>query len=186
MSILDRKFPFVISHIRWRRKPKKKVVRTFVGYVPGLLRLAINVNRAVLDFVEEAFYEEEVIVEEKGLGTTRHFAFDVGFAQTPDGEQTPVLKAVEVLKPPACVHNYVVSKEVKDVDDPVDIEPEPDRRSFIPEQQRMRPDEDLPTMLEQVSIDLGPSQQEEDFVPGEVEGVSIFVPPSDMNGSVEG
>lgn len=173
MSILDRKFPFVISHTIWRRPPTRKRVRHFRGYIPGLIRLAINANRLLLDFVEDAFYEDEVVTEDKGLGHTRHFAFDVGMAQTPTGEQVPVLKGIETTRAPACVHHYVSNREETPDDGRPLSEPMQSRRAYAPENHRMDgPQLDIAPMIDQVQADLA----EEQPVPraGDIEGVDVF------------
>ena len=181
MSILDRKFPFVISHTIWRRKPQKKRVRHFRGFIAGTVRLAFNINRSILDFVEDAFFEEEVIVEDHGEGTTRHFAFDVGMAPTPMGDQVPVLKGVETTRPPACVHHYVSNRVAtpgsERYEEPIPTAPDIPNSPTRPDESWRR---DEGTMLEQLNEDLGvPSPR-----PGEIQGGDVFASPSD-NGTHE-
>lgn len=180
MSILDRKFPFVISHTIWKRKPQKKRVRHFRGFIPGVVRLAVKINRSILDIVEDAFFEDEVITEDNGAGITRHFAFDVGMAMTPAGDQVPVLKGVETTRAPACVHHYVSNRMANtddDYDEPVTTAPHP------PSNPMRRQDlvEHEAPILDQLQADLSPSSG---APPGEIEGDNVFVSPSN-NGTHE-
>jgi len=192
MSLVDKRFPFVVSHTRWLRKPTGKTIRHFRGYIAGTIKLLVTINRMVLDaadaLVEEAYFEEEYIPEDKGQSTTRHFAFDVGIAQTPDGGTAPVLKGIEMVVAPACAHHYNIHKMEGD-----DFEPQQDARSYMQnlhktdelegQARKRRSAEEIP-LIQQAMQDLAPAQEEDkvDFVPGQIDGPTVVVA-SSQNGA---
>lgn len=89
--------PFLITKTVTQREPSAEVKSRFVGIVPGLLNLGINLLGVAKVVLAESFYEEEVTRDDGGVLEKKHYAVNLA-----EDDKGPFMNVVEVSHEVPC------------------------------------------------------------------------------------
>lgn len=115
--------PIVITQTTVYREREVKKKRTWVGILPGAVRIITSVGHWALDRLEESFFEEEIVIVDPGDKVEKHYAIMID-----EGSYGAKLDAVQMEHKPPCIHHYEVVRHAEDEEAKVALMTEPRSR----------------------------------------------------------
>ena len=112
-AVLDEKVsvPFVITKTKLEREPKAERRRHWRGFRAGFQRILYQAAIATIDLLQDAFFEEEIKVDDGGVIESRHYAVFVE-----DEGAGPSLRVEEMPWRPGCAAHYELVSLASDAD----------------------------------------------------------------------